>query len=236
MNAPSGLSSSPVWVRVSADDVQTAPSASMRDAVRADAVGPHPPVRQAAVGGDVEGGEAAGEGLGDDQRGVVGRDDHAVGELDAVGDLAGRAVRCDQGDDARLRRLAGPEVEAQAVEVDVAAAVDDDLVPAVAGDAAQVDVAHHRPVGLPAHAAPCRSPAAGRRAASRSTTRGQAGPWPRPRWCRRGRRRRSPPRPSGRTRTGRRASGPTRRRRARPAGHGSSVRFVCDISASSIVL
>ena len=69
------------------------------DAVGADAVGPDAAVRQAAVGGDVEGGEAAGEGLGDDQRRVVGRDRHAVGELDLVGDLADHAIRGDQRDE-----------------------------------------------------------------------------------------------------------------------------------------
>src|SRR5439155_24974570 len=38
------------------------------DAVRADPVRPHPTVRQGAVIRDVEGGEACGKGLGDDER------------------------------------------------------------------------------------------------------------------------------------------------------------------------
>ena len=47
-------------------------------------------------------------GLGDDQRGVVGRDRHAVGEGDAVGHRARRAVGGDQGDDARARTRRRP--------------------------------------------------------------------------------------------------------------------------------
>jgi hypothetical protein len=50
------------------------------DAVRADPLGPDPAVRQGAVVSDVEGSEAGGEGLGDDERLVIQGDDHAVRE------------------------------------------------------------------------------------------------------------------------------------------------------------
>ncbi len=70
--------------------------------VEADAVGdplaevrPDPAVGEAAVVCDVERGEPLCVGLGDDQRRVVGRHEHAVGEGDAVGHLAGRAIRGD---------------------------------------------------------------------------------------------------------------------------------------------
>ena len=118
------------------------------DPVRADAVGPDTPVRQAAVAGDVERGQATGEGLSNDQRRVVRRDDHPVRELDTVRHLSRRAVGRDQRDDPRLGRLAAQEVEAEPVDVDVAAAVDDDLVPAVVGHLARVGMSHRGPVGL----------------------------------------------------------------------------------------
>ena len=51
-----------------------------------------------AVVGDVERGEPCGEGLGDDERLVVRRDDHAVREGELVRDLAGLAVRGDERD------------------------------------------------------------------------------------------------------------------------------------------
>ena len=149
MHSPSGSSRAGVRTGVR----RGGPDSALRveaDAVRADAVGPHPPIRQAAVRGDVERGEAAGERLGDDQRRVVGRDDHAVGELDAVRDLAGRAVRGDQRDDPGLGRARRPGSRSRTVDVDVAATVHDDLVPAMVGDTAQVGVPDHRPVGLPA--------------------------------------------------------------------------------------
>jgi len=57
------------------------------DAVGAEMIGEHAPVRQPAVRADVERGEPARERLGNDQRPVVGCDDHAVRELDVVGDL-----------------------------------------------------------------------------------------------------------------------------------------------------
>ena len=70
---------------------------------------------------DVERGQPSGERLGDDQGGAVGRHDHAVGEVDVAGDLAGGPVRCDKVDPAGLRCAAAEEVEVGAVDVDVAA-------------------------------------------------------------------------------------------------------------------
>jgi hypothetical protein len=68
------------------------------DAVRCDAAGPDAAVRQAAVGADVERGEGSGKGLGDDERGAVRRDDHAVGERDPFCDPTDGAVGRDQRD------------------------------------------------------------------------------------------------------------------------------------------
>ena len=76
-------------------------------------------------------------GLGNDQRRVVGRDGHAIGEGDAVGDLSHDASGADERDDSLA-----------AVDVGVAAAVHDDLVPGAAGKTAQVGMGHERPVGL----------------------------------------------------------------------------------------
>src|SRR5439155_17772243 len=98
-----------------------------------------------AIGGDVESGERAGEGFGDDQRLVVGGDDHAIGEGDAVCHLPNRSIRRDQRDDAGAELLLA-ELEADAVHVNVGSAVHDDFVPAVAGEAAQVGVGDQRPV------------------------------------------------------------------------------------------
>src|SRR4029453_13024509 len=64
------------------------PDAAVRveaDAVGADTVCPHAPIRQVAVSLDVEGGEACGKGLGDDERLIVRRYDHAVREGQLVG-------------------------------------------------------------------------------------------------------------------------------------------------------
>ena len=82
------------------------------------------------------------ERLGDNQRPAVRGDDHAIGELDVARDLAQLAVRRDHLDVARLGRAAADEVEIGAVDVDVAAAVHDDLVRVLLGDG------DHRPVGL----------------------------------------------------------------------------------------
>ena len=58
---------------------------------------------------------------------------------DAIGHLPSRAIRGDESDNSRA-----------AVDVDVAATVHDDLVPGPIGEAAQVGMAHERPVELPA--------------------------------------------------------------------------------------
>ena len=115
--------------------------------------GPHSPVRQAAVGGDGEGRQPVAVRLGEDQGRVVGRDGHAVGKGDAVRDLPRRAVRGDQGDDAG-GELAGGKVEADGVDVGVAPAVDDDLVPGIVRKSAQVGMGDQRPVALPAQESP----------------------------------------------------------------------------------
>ena len=91
-------------------------------------LGPDTTVGQAAVVGDLVGGQPLGVGLADDQGLVVAGHRHAVGEGEPIGDLPGRPVRCDQHHAARRVRLAGHQVEAAAVHVGVAAAVDDELV------------------------------------------------------------------------------------------------------------
>jgi hypothetical protein len=63
------------------------------DAVRSDTVRPRTPTGQAAVVVDVEGGEPSGERLRDDQRAVVGREDHPVREREFIGDLARLTIR-----------------------------------------------------------------------------------------------------------------------------------------------
>jgi hypothetical protein len=70
-------------------------------------VGPDAPVRQAAVVGDVEGGESLCVGLGDNQRRIVGRHKHAVGEGEAIGHLARRAIGTNQSHDSGAERLTG---------------------------------------------------------------------------------------------------------------------------------
>jgi len=87
-------------------------------------------------------GEPARERFGDDQRPAVRGDDHAVGELDVIGDLTQFPVRRDELDAARLGWRTGDKVEVRAVNVGVAASVHDDLVRPLLG------VDGHRPVGL----------------------------------------------------------------------------------------
>src|SRR4029453_11495259 len=94
-------------------------------------VGEDPPPGQAAVAADVEGGQPPAVRLGDDQGGVVGGDGHAVGEGQVLGDPPDGAVGGGQHDVPRRRRLAGHHVEADAVDIGVAAAVDHDVVPAL---------------------------------------------------------------------------------------------------------
>ena len=61
-------------------------------------IGPDPAIRQATVRGNVEGAQASGPGLGDDQRRAVFGDGHTVAERDVVGHLLRRAVRMHQRD------------------------------------------------------------------------------------------------------------------------------------------
>jgi len=115
-------------------------------------VGPDSPIEQAAVCRDVEGGERAGERLGDDQRRVVGGHRHPIGEGDLIGDLTYFAFGGDERDDAG--RFSSARVElAAAVEVDVAAPVDDDLVEVADGETAGVDVFDKGPVRFQAEQA-----------------------------------------------------------------------------------
>src|SRR5205085_7999501 len=79
-------------------------------------VGPHPPVRQAAVSRDVEGSEFLAIGLGHNQGRVVGRHHHAIWECDAIGYPPGRAIRGDQSDNAGCE-LAAWKVKAHVVDV-----------------------------------------------------------------------------------------------------------------------
>ena len=84
--------------------------------------------------GDIEGGEPVAVGLGEDQRLVVGRHGHAVGERDAVRHLARGPVGRDQRE--IPGRSPAREVEAGVLDVGVAAAVHDDVVPRRGGEAA----------------------------------------------------------------------------------------------------
>ena len=156
--------------RLGTSAYQTAPSASRQipsGHVGAE-LGPDAPVGQAAVRLDVEGGEPVAVRLGDDERGVVGGDRHAVGEPHVVGDLAHRAARRDHGDGAAGRRRAAHQVEAGLVDVGVAAPVDDDLVPR-RRQRRQVGVRCQRRRRPRVRGRSTRRPA-GRRAASRSRT------------------------------------------------------------------
>src|SRR6185312_8181079 len=87
---------------------------------------------------DVERAQRRRKALADDQRLVVGCHRHAVGESDPLCDDPHFAIRRHQPD------MPGPElaawkVEIDVVEIDVAAAVDDDLVPAELAIAGEVD-------------------------------------------------------------------------------------------------
>ena len=100
-------------------------------------VGPHAAVGKAAVCGDVEGRQFPAMGLGHDERGVVRRHRHTVRKGAAIGNLPRRAVRRYERD--RIRR----------VDVRVAAAVHDDLIPGAARKARQVRVVRQRAGWLP---------------------------------------------------------------------------------------
>ena len=69
-------------------------------------LGPHSPVREAAIGVDVEGGQSDVR-LGDDQGRVIGCDSHAIGEGEAVGHLANGAVGRHQRDEPRSELPSG---------------------------------------------------------------------------------------------------------------------------------
>src|SRR5262249_3703606 len=99
---------------------------------------------QAPAGVNIERGEPPGEGFGDDQRASVWGDDHAVGKLDVVCDLANFPVAGEELDVAGLGRSPAGEVEIRAVDVGVAQFVHDDLVRLLFGHD------DHRSVGLPA--------------------------------------------------------------------------------------
>src|SRR5258708_6079732 len=117
--------------------------------VEADAVrggpferGPYPPVRQAPVAIELEGGKHARVGLGDDQRLGIGRHCHTIGESEAIGHQAHRSIGGGQTDNSG-------SVKAAAVDVDVAATIHDDLVPD-AGKSGENGMGHKLPVELPA--------------------------------------------------------------------------------------
>ena len=114
-------------------------------------MGPDTPAGQLAAGADVKGHQAVPVGVRHDQGGVVGGHRHPVGELDVVGHLPHRAVGCHQEHETRLDLLPCYRVEAGPVDVDVAAAVGHDVVPA---RLAEVRVRDQRPVGLPAQQPP----------------------------------------------------------------------------------
>ena len=118
------------------------------DPVGSHVVGPHPTVREAAVGVDVERGQPSGEGLRNDECGVVRRDHHPVRKVDLGGDATSPSVGSYQRDDPGFGRRTAEEIESEAIDVDVAATVDHDLVPVVVRHGAEVGMHDHRPVRL----------------------------------------------------------------------------------------
>ena len=95
---------------------------------------PRPAIRQQTVGADVEGGQPVPVRLGYDQRGAVRGDGHPVRKRQVGGGQPGAAIRGDQGNESGRRFTAGislSEVEIHVVDVNVAAAVDHDVVVAV---------------------------------------------------------------------------------------------------------
>src|SRR5215218_9088604 len=91
-------------------------------------VGPYPPVRQSAVGSDVECREPVAVGLREDQRRVVGRNYDAIRERNPIRHLSSRGVGGEKGEDSG-GELAFREFEADVADVGVAPAVHDDVVP-----------------------------------------------------------------------------------------------------------
>src|SRR5262249_26850652 len=92
-------------------------------------VSPYPPIGQAAVGNDLEGGELLAVGLGDDQRCVVGRHGHPIRKSEAIGYLSNRVLGRNQGDDS-----------GSAIDIGAAATVHDDFVPDIVRKAAQMGI------------------------------------------------------------------------------------------------
>ena len=173
------------------------------DPIRADAVGPRSAVRELSVGSDVERRELSND-LPDDQRRVVRRHDHAV-----VAAMPSATRRTEPSGVIRAMIPGGarpPGLEfAAAVDVDVAAAVDDKLVEIVDVEAAEVGMGHERTVGL-LRMSP--SPVTSRRpSASQSIDHPRPGVFRRSRFALRDRPRRSPWSPSWRTRDGGRQRG-----------------------------
>jgi hypothetical protein len=111
-------------------------------------------MREAAIRGDVEGGEPYPVGLDDDQGGIVGCHGHAVGEGELARDLAYRAVGGDQRNDAGGRERASRKLEANVVDIGVAPTVHNQIVPGMAREAAQVGMCAQRPVMLPTQQEP----------------------------------------------------------------------------------
>ena len=131
-------------------------------------LGPDSPIGERAVGRDVECRQALGEGLADDHRPAVGRDDRAVGEHQLVGCRMDGAVRVDAGQHGGARLLAGMAIEAEIADIGAALRVDHHVVAEpcregaefrldrelAVGKAHQPSVGHahdqHRAVGPPA--------------------------------------------------------------------------------------
>ena len=90
-------------------------------------VGEDPPVGQRTVGADGECGQPPADRLGDDERRSVGRDDHAVGEVEVVGHDGDGVVGVDPRDDATLERLRTDVGAATIVDDHVADARRDDV-------------------------------------------------------------------------------------------------------------
>jgi hypothetical protein len=86
-------------------------------------------------------------GLGHDQRGTVLGDGHAVGECEVVGDHARGSLRSDEDDEAWCRRTAG-KVEADVVDVRIAARVNHDVIPWLRRDGGEAGMGDHRPIRL----------------------------------------------------------------------------------------
>ena len=113
------------------------------------------------------------ERFGDHQRRIVRRDRHAVRKVNVVRHLPGDALRRDHRDDAGRERIAGPHVEAAAVDVSIAARVYDDFVPTGLREGATYPRTRSTRRRVPAQQRPItdrRTSTGGRPATSRSRT------------------------------------------------------------------